>query len=82
MHLKYIHINKDKVKVIFICRCCYKIKNVIITNDQLNMIKENKKKIQDILPDHKPEERELFITSICGECYDDLFSKEDGDYGS
>ena len=79
MHLKYIHIDKDHVKVIFICKCCYKIKEVIITNDQLRMIKENKKKIQEILPDHKPEERELFITSICADCWDDLFSEEGDD---
>lgn len=32
--------------------------------------------IQNALPDVSPEERELLISGICGNCYNELFNEE------
>jgi hypothetical protein len=38
-------------------------------------------KIQDILPfkEYTPEQREMFVTGICQECWDELFKDEEDD---
>ena len=43
---------------------------------QYELIKENKELIQNILPKHSKEEREMFISGICGECWLKLFPIE------
>lgn len=32
--------------------------------------------IQDALPNHSPDDRELFVSGICGKCFDEIFKEE------
>ena len=40
---------------------------------QLEMPRSERPMIQDILPDHPKEIRELFISGICPDCWDRIF---------
>ena len=55
-------------------------KTVIIENItplQFNELKQgNRRHIQDILYNIPKEERELFISGVCGECWGEMFGKK------
>ena len=60
-------------KVKIQCCECGRYFDFEITDEQYNDLLENKKNIQNIFPDMEPEYRELFITRICPECWDEMF---------
>lgn len=46
-----------------------------VSTKQDEELDEGKKKIQDIFPELSPDERELFLSGICGTCYDKMFAE-------
>ena len=58
------------------CVSCGEVYHVHITPEQYHKICERKECIQDILPDVEPGIRELFISGICPECWNNLFKEE------
>lgn len=69
------------------CPECGKIDYVMMTEQQHQELKATKgrfsgkhkgpfKGIYDIFPEKTPDERELLITGLCGECWDKLFGDE------
>ena len=57
------------------CVCCSETYSIIITDEQHMELVIGRKKIQDILPNHTPAERELLISGICGKCFDEMFAE-------
>lgn len=63
----------SKVAVVKNCMFCKKDTEIPVTKDQLQRINSGSEPIQSVIPNVSPAERELFISGICGECFDDMF---------
>lgn len=63
------------------CKICGKSVTISLTPDQYiryEMWKSGKiTHIQDALPDVPADQREMFISGVCGECWNDLFGDEE-----
>lgn len=61
------------------CVVCNQIKTVsVLEEDAIEYLNPTRERhIQDIFPYLKPEQRELLISNICPECWNDLFPPED-----
>ena len=61
------------------CVVCNQIKTVsVLEEDAFEYMNPNRDRhIQDIFPYLSPEQRELLISNICPECWNDLFPPED-----
>ena len=55
------------------CKSCDYEVHIPITKDQLSKYK-NGEPIQRVLPNVSPDDRELFISGLCGKCFDKMFS--------
>lgn len=51
--------------------CSYEVK-IAATNEQLAQL-ENGAHIQNVFPQVAPGDRELFISGMCGKCFDSMF---------
>lgn len=52
----------------------------IDVKDYEEYLSPNRRHIQDIFPYLTPVEREMFISRLCPECWEDMFSDYDEDY--
>lgn len=63
------------------CRICKKTVDVVLTPDQYvryEMWRSGKiTHIQDALSDIPADQREMFISGVCGECWVELFGDEE-----
>lgn len=55
------------------CKSCDYEVHIPITEDQLSQYK-NGEPIQKVLPNVSPDDRELFISGLCGKCFDKIFA--------
>lgn len=55
------------------CKSCDYEVHIPITEDQLSKYK-NGEPIQRVLPNVNPDDRELFISGLCGKCFDEIFA--------
>lgn len=58
------------------CEICGKTFKFELTKDQyyqLQLPRKERPLIQNILPNMPADDRELFISRICGKCFDNLF---------
>ena len=58
------------------CIECKKLKEINVTIEQYEELKKPKSQrrpIQEILPNHTIEEREMLISELCNECFDNMF---------
>lgn len=58
------------------CTQCKNIKKINVTTEQYEELKKprsQRRAIQEILPDHTPEEREMLISGLCNDCFESLF---------
>lgn len=62
------------------CRSCKKQVDIEMSLEQLRELSIGIKKIQEIFPEKTSGEREILISGICGECFDDLFSDENEEF--
>lgn len=63
-----------KIKVYTTCRFCDKEFELEITQKQLDEFQSpNRRHIQDIFPELSPGMRELLISGMCPDCWDDMF---------
>jgi hypothetical protein len=65
----------DKIAVIVKCIECGKDVSIIVNKKDLNRYNSTNDLVQNIFPYLSANEREIFISQICGECYDKIFSK-------
>lgn len=65
-----------KIKVTKKCWHCGKQYDFYLTGEQIWEMDKGDKKVQDILSELTPGDRELFISGICGKCFDEMFSGE------
>lgn len=63
------------VQIIIECKECKVNYEFILTKDQFDKVKSGEGYILDILPNLTPDERELFISGICGTCFDKIFGE-------
>lgn len=59
------------------CRSCKKQVDIEMSLEQLKELTHGVKNIQEIFPTHTPEQREILISGICGDCFDQLFPVEE-----
>lgn len=62
------------------CRSCKKQVDIEMNSVQLRELSIGIKKMQDIFPEKTPGEREILISGMCEECFDELFSEEDEEF--
>ncbi|MFA6698085.1 MAG: hypothetical protein WCS08_06845 [Eubacteriales bacterium] len=58
------------------CILCSKKVTIEVTEQQfeeLQLPRSKRRKVQEILPEHVPYEREMFITGICGDCWEGIY---------
>lgn len=61
------------------CVNCGKTHTVFVNNEDWEEYynSEHRRYIQDIFPYLTPAERELLLSNVCPECWEDIFSDED-----
>lgn len=64
---------KDEQIVIIRCTDCGRIFEIPCTDEQHKMLKDQSIAIQNIFPELDPGMRELFLTGMCNDCFDNLF---------
>ena len=57
------------------CRQCEEGQMVLMSESQFLALKLRAKRIQEIFPDLSPDIRELFVSGLCGKCFDALFAE-------
>ena len=62
-----------KIKVTASCVYCGRSVTVTIEEELFDKWRKGYEAIQDIMPDVSPDDREIFISNICGSCFDKLF---------
>lgn len=62
-----------------ICKTCGQVIEMEVNEKDLVMYHAGVKKVQDAFPYLTPAEREMFVSGICGDCFDAMFAdyKED-----
>lgn len=65
------------------CPACKKKSYFIVTSQEAwdiidNTRGLNDKKIQDILPNNTPTEREILLSGFCPKCQEEVFGKDEG----
>lgn len=55
------------------CKHCKEDSLISVTEKQFKELKKGEKHIQQILPNHSADAREILISGICGTCYDRMF---------
>lgn len=59
------------------CVRCHKMIQINVTNEQLIEYIQGDKLIQNVMPQLKPGEREMFISGICDQCWSLIFPLEE-----
>lgn len=59
------------------CNQCEKVFHFIITEEQYKQYINNEGLVQNIFPEIQAEYRELFISQICPDCWNRIFSYAD-----
>ena len=68
----------EKIKVYATCHFCDKKYELEITQKQLDEYNSpNRRHIQDIFPELSPDMRELLISGMYPECWDDMFGESE-----
>ena len=57
-----------------ICKTCGQVIEMEVNEKDLVMYCAGVKKVQDAFPYLKPAEREMFVSGICGDCFDAMFA--------
>ena len=55
------------------CNGCGQTFLIKMTKEQYDRVMDGKEAIQAVLPDHTPGERELFLSGLCDDCFNELF---------
>jgi hypothetical protein len=59
------------------CVSCGRNVSIELTQKEFEALQQpNRGKIQDILPNHTPEEREMFVSGICIDCWNKMFGED------
>jgi len=58
------------------CRICGRQKIFIVTNDQAGKLLQGEL-VQNVLRDMSIDDRELYISNVCGICFDKMFGQKE-----
>ena len=76
-------INKNEISYNVNCKFCNKNVVIKLTSEQyknLGRYNRGEGHIQDLLPELSADDREMFVSGMCPECWDKTFSgEEDGE---
>jgi hypothetical protein len=61
------------------CPVCNKHNNVFVEEEEYKAYQAGAH-IQSSLVSNTPEEREMLLTGICGECWNNIFAEDEDDY--
>ena len=62
------------MKIPLPCKFCGEVQEVELSQEQINELQSpNRRHVQDIVPELPAEQRELFISGMCGKCWTDTF---------
>ena len=66
---------ESKIKLVKQCHACHKDITVEVFQKDLDRYNDatNREHIQNIFPYLEASERELFLSGLCGSCWDELF---------
>lgn len=67
------NLDEDNMQVNFRCQVCGRIYPVKVKKTEFQRYLTTPDIIQRLFPSMKPEDRELFLTSICPTCFDKMF---------
>ena len=70
------------VRIIRICRCCYQTHIFLLPLEDYTKWAVNRVLIQKALPYLSADERELFISSTCGDCWKIMFNIKEESNGN
>lgn len=65
------------VTVKITCQSCGEVHTFNVDENALTRFAKGEIHIQDAFPDMDPGDREMFLSGLCGKCYDELFKDED-----
>jgi hypothetical protein len=66
--------SQNVATLLLICADCGEPQRIRVTREQAEELgTPNRRKIQEVLPDIPRDQREMFITGICGKCWIKLF---------
>ena len=74
-----VELGADVDSVWIQCRDCKEETGLVVRRADLADFRAKKKFIQDAFPYLDRDDRELFLTAICGKCYAKIFGMEDDD---
>jgi hypothetical protein len=57
------------------CRICGKTVNLVIEQEDFKKFKNREGAVQNIFPYLSADEREMLISGICSDCWEELFNK-------
>jgi len=60
------------------CRICGEVYTIPMTETEHELLMSGVH-IQDALPNHSADDRELLLSGICGKCFDELFYGEEAE---
>jgi hypothetical protein len=60
------------------CVGCNQEVLIRVKGKEMFELQTSSKLIQNILPNHTPDEREMFISQICGVCWQELVQEDEG----
>ena len=64
----------------FSCQDCGKVVELELSQEQIDRYNSGVL-AQNAFPHLTPDEREIIISGICGECFDNMFARAEEDYG-
>lgn len=70
----------NKIPLSFTCKSCNKDFTVYVYEEDYNKFINGKELIQDCFPYLSDGERELFISGLCDDCFNQLFNEEDEEW--
>ena len=74
--VKFTKVKDDEIQ--FICPMCNKAQILKVDPEDLEKYLSGAL-VQDAFPNLSPEDRELFVTGICPDCWNKMFGGEDND---
>lgn len=74
--IKQRHPNGDYTFEV-VCAFCHKPTQITVSGREMFELQTSGKLIQNILPNHTPEEREMLISHMCANCWNDTFDNYD-----
>jgi hypothetical protein len=71
-------LSEGKIKLEIVCVCCKKTQFLVVREDQYNKFAKDDEYIQKAFPTLSADDRELILSHMCKECFDESTKDSDG----